>query len=383
VTLSAPRKVPTPWPQRLADFRRGPLVFAVWLAAAVASGLLLARRASTHDLVGLVEAARFEVGAQVVGRVERVQVELLQEVSAGDPIAVLVGDELDARLATAAAAIEQLAAALGAERVALEIELATAGADELAELRRFRNDEQGLRIEVLALATQIETDRVERERLELLASYAERLAASAIGPESEREDLRLQGARVSARIAGDEQRLGALEAEVGAARERLRAFEEREPLLASTEARLRPTERAIDVASLELEELRVLRESLVVRAPVTGQVTSLAARAGATALPGEALAAITSHTAGDIVAWLPEATAHEVRLGTPVRLHRVADPTVSAESRVTRVAAAIEELPLRLWRDPAFPEYGRAILVARVSRPELLPGEAVRVLLAP
>ena len=53
-----------------------------------------------------------------------------------------------------------------------------------------------------------------------------------------------------------------------------------------------------------------------------------------------------------------------------------------AESFVVRVAPDIELLPERMWRAPAQPEYGRAIVIAAVPSLHLTPGELLDVRLA-
>ena len=60
---------------------------------------------------------------------------------------------------------------------------------------------------------------------------------------------------------------------------------------------------------------------------------------------------------------------------------RVADPDGRSYYRV--VAPAVEELPRRLWRDPAVPEHGRPMRIHAAAGMGLVPGERVRVQLAP
>ena len=57
-------------------------------------------------------------------------------------------------------------------------------------------------------------------------------------------------------------------------------------------------------------------------------------------------------------------------------------PETVAESFVIRVAPDIELLPERMWRAPAQPEYGRAVVIAAVPRLNLTPGELLSVRLA-
>ena len=44
-----------------------------------------------------------------------------------------------------------------------------------------------------------------------------------------------------------------------------------------------------------------------------------------------------------------------------------------------RVSPSYRTMPQELWRDPRFPDYGRAIVIAGVPALDLVPGELVSV----
>jgi hypothetical protein len=58
---------------------------------------------------------------------------------------------------------------------------------------------------------------------------------------------------------------------------------------------------------------------------------------------------------------------------------RRGDPSLVAESIITRVGPSIEQMPLRMWRDSAIPEYGLPFVVAGIPVLKLTPGELVGI----
>jgi hypothetical protein len=65
-----------------------------------------------------------------------------------------------------------------------------------------------------------------------------------------------------------------------------------------------------------------------------------------------------------------------------VEVARASEPTLVAEATVVKVGPAVEELPLRLWFDPARPRFGRPFLVSVSSPLSLIPGEKLLIRLA-
>jgi hypothetical protein len=81
----------------------------------------------------------------------------------------------------------------------------------------------------------------------------------------------------------------------------------------------------------------------------------------------------------EIVAYLSEEDGLEVGESTPVIISSRAGGRTLAESRVLRVGPSIQPLPQRLWTDPRFPDYGRAVVIAATPAMNLTPGEIVNI----
>ncbi len=365
--------------RRLADTRRGVVPVVVWCLAALTVAFLLGGRVMQREVVGVAEALRYEVSAAAPGRLDRVLVKPLQKVEAGEVVARLAGEELDAKLKTAGAAVAQLQAELAASRSRF-----AAGESPLNEsysqaLRRFRMDEEQRRLDALSIGVAVETGEVDVERLALELERTERLFAQGLVAEAQRDNARL--VHRQARVRLDENR--ALRAKYDedrrAAETRRRTFERGRGSAEGVEPALLPLVRAIEVQNAKLDELRVAREQLTLRAPVAGQVTEVLAHAGQAVVAGESVVTVTESLPAEILAWLPETSRRHPKEKDLVRVTRRADTRRAAESVVTRVGASVQALPQQLWRDPRVPEYGVPVAIAATPALALVPGEVVFV----
>ena len=73
----------------------------------------------------------------------------------------------------------------------------------------------------------------------------------------------------------------------------------------------------------------------------------------------------------------------QIRESTPVIVSSRSSGRTVAESVVLRVGPSIQPLPQRLWTDPRFPDYGRAVVIAATPAMNLTPGEIVNIKFLP
>lgn len=359
------------------EFRRDRLPVVVWLLAAGVAGSMLVGRVQRHEFIGLAYGMHYTVSSLVPGKVEAVLVRELDEVKAGDMIVRLEDERLRARIETARATTRQLTAEVEAERARL-----TAGSGPLAEgyaseLRRFRMDEEGRRLQSLELRVEVENDQVEYEILRLDADRAEQLFARGILPETERDLARLAAKQVAVRLERNRELLARTQEEERDAGRRREEFERALPAHAKVQSVLAPLEKAIDVQQGLLEEVLAEQANLVLRAPVSGQVAQVLCQKGQAVDPAIPVVVIAEKSVAEILAYLPESAAGRVRPKSVVTLARRSDPSRVAESVVTRVGASIELKPAQLWVDPKAPEYGLPVAIAAVPALGLTPGEVV------
>jgi multidrug resistance efflux pump len=377
--MARPRPIRTPLRQRIVDLPRGKLQLFVWLGLLALSLVMLEDWTPTMTHIGLARANEVEITSRAGGRIDSILVHPFETVVAGDVIAVLDGNELEARIKTASARIEELRAELSATSQRLIDEARTAELDRVADLRSFRSDEETLRLDSLALAVQLEGDRIERQRIDQKLQRTKELAEEGLESEAELDDLTLQIRRLDAVIALNEERLKETEETFHAAADRRVAFEALGPADLDESGRLEPLRAAITVETLRLEELRVQREELVLRTPIAGRVRQVRGSLDQALLPGEPVAVVTDPVASQLVVYLPETGDRDVTEGTLLLVARASEPRVTAESVVTLVGPSTEQLPQRLWRDPTIPEFGIPVLTSPVHALRLAPGEPVVV----
>lgn len=373
--MVAEHPIRTPWRERFRDFRSGPLTVVVWLVAMAAALILLAGRASEYEYVGLARTIEYEVSAVSVGRVASLPVSLYEPVDAGQVVALLDDSALRTRLATAAAELERLDGALAAEAARNTVH----AADVSGELRRFQVDEQQLTLELLALQVEIESDRIELERLELSVERAWRLHQVGLIAEADLDDARLQHDAMAKRVEENEILLARTKEELHRLSQRRASFESRFSAADEADPLLRPLQDAIRVQTQRIRELEGERKALVLRTPVTGCVRQVLARTGQAVVPGEPVVVVAETVASEVLAYLPETGDSDPRPQDRVLVSHLGRPNTVVEAMIDRIGPSVEQLPQRLWRDPAVPEYGLPVVVSGIAALGMIPGERVTI----
>jgi HlyD family secretion protein len=376
------RPIETPLPQRIADFRRRYVPMMVWSIAALACVWMLAGRAARFEYIGMARSMQYEISASTTGQIDVLLVDLYDSVEAGDVVAKLDDTELAARVDRSRAMIGQLGAELNATRLQFVSANKMDEASWTNDLRRFQTDEEDRRLAALELRALIASDEIEVERLALELQRAGPLLETGLIDQAEHDSIRLLHGEARARI--DENRVlhSQTQSEQRTATLRREAFEQGLPAMPRTEPLLEPLRAAIEVENQRLLEIQSRHAATVLRSPVTGQVSSILARRGQTVVPGELILTVTDGNVTEILAYLDEADGHHAQENTPVLVATMSRPDRVAESFVVRVAPDIELLPERMWRAPAQPEYGRAVVIAAVPSLDLTPGELLNVRLA-
>jgi multidrug resistance efflux pump len=371
--------VRVPWSQRVEDFRHRSLPVVVWTVSALVVVVLLFSRVQRFEYIGLAEALEYEVSASATGTLDHVLVDLYDSVDVDDVVAKLDDSALLAAIETSNATIRQLSAEFEATRNELLTETDRGMASWTADLRRFQIDEESQRLRILELRGTINSDEIELERRSLeVERFASLLESGVIG-QSDFDNSKLS--RDSLRKLVEENRILLAQAhdEYDTAASRRLEYEKDLPALPARNSLLKPLREAISVESQRLEEIEIQREGLSLRSPVRGQVSQILCRKGQSVVPGEPILLISENSVKQIVAYLDEADQTIVAASTPVLVSSRLQPDAAGESVVLNVSPSIDVLPQRLWRDPRFPDYGRAVMIATVPGLELTPGEVVDI----
>ncbi|NQU47970.1 MAG: biotin/lipoyl-binding protein [Planctomycetes bacterium] len=408
---SRPGKVPIPVRERWRDFRIHGLPLVVWLVAVAAVYTLWTRQVPVPKLTGLARTQEFEVSTAISGRLDQVLVEQYQLVQAGQLLASLDMAPHQAALETSKAELAKLSADVDSELARLQAAaerdiwqltqgrdetLASAKADLLAErsaqMRRFEGDEADLQIEILKVELKVAEDRLEADRVEVRLERAKKLVAGSAGPEADVEDLKLRHEQALGRMKNNQVVVNGLQRELAAAKGRRLVYMDEavdlelpEILPASLDLvpQLAGLQAAIVVQRRRLQELELVQEQYLLRAPYAGRVSTLPAPQGQALMAGEPVAILVDPKPREIMVYLPDTSPGTVDVGDSFEVSRVINGLPGA-NEVFKVQAAVQiqvpnvqQIPARLWKNPQMPEYGKAYVVGPVTELNLVPGERV------
>jgi multidrug resistance efflux pump len=370
--------IPTPPEQKAEHFRRQTLPLVVWSVAAVAVCGLLFVRSYRHAYVGVAQIQEYEVSSAVNGTIKSVHVRLYDDVKAGDVLATLDDTRVRAMIATAQARVKQLQGQLDAARSEILQGRGTGQATFVTDLRRFQAAEENRRLEALSLRASVASVEIEAERLGLETKRAKELLALGLLSQAEYDAQRLRYEGTQRQLEESRGLLERTETDRNAAEARRADFERQQPLLASSSTLL-PLRSAVEVETRALEEIEAQQKALVLRSPVSGQVSLVAGREGQAVVAGEPVVMVSDTSVREIVAYLGETNPAQIEPNATVELRSLSRPTEVADSKVLRVGEGILPLPQRLWRDPRVPVYGRTVVIAATPSMPFAPGELLQV----
>jgi HlyD family secretion protein len=304
------------------------VVLAVGAAAAV---VLVRGNDADEDVVvasGTVEATEADIGFTAGGRIVDVLVDEGDGVKAGQPVARLDAQELEARRALAAAQV-------GVARAQLE------------ELRH------GPRAEEVAQARAV------------VGAAAERLE------EARRDAVRARALYEAGAISlrANEQaatQLGVLEAQHAQAAEQLRALERgtRAERIAAGSAQVRQAEAAMEQADAALAYATAF-------APWAGTVTERHREPGETAAPGVPVVSVMNPADRWVRVYIGETDIARVGIGQEATIHADGLPDVAFRGRVTHIATEAEFTPRNVQTPEERSRLVYAVKVQILGDPEL------------
>jgi HlyD family secretion protein len=303
---------------------------AVALAVAAGAWAWWADRATPSGLLqinGRIEGDQIAVAPKAAGRIAELLVREGDEVKAGQLLARLTDEAVDARQAQALAG----AAAQRAQALALETSAALLQSETAVQLASAQAGLAAARADLgrtQAAALQEERDL---ERMRDLA------ARGFVGPQAvERSELTLRSAReqqaaAQAAVARAEQALR--DAELGPQRVRARLAEASSMRAQATAAEARVREAATQIADL------------TVSAPLTARVSNRYANAGEVIAAGTPIFGLTDLANVYLKGYVPEPMIGRIRLGQAAQIWTDAWPEAPFEARVGYIAARAQFTP--------------------------------------
>lgn len=354
----------------------------VWLLAIVVAFGLYRRLYVSSTVTGHAQDEPVTLAHLEPGVVRKVHVQLYEEVNHGQVVVVMDDRQERIQLAAIEKDLERLGAEVAAERARVLADNARATADVEDLARRFAVDREAAHIEYLA---QLAADA--RDRALLRGTLVEYEIVRTLYNEGNAafRELNLVETQVDSLKATVEKNAEVLEDKKKMFQEsdqRWIRFVEHDAVAVAYEPVLTPLRLAIDVRERDLEEVVRHIDAHVLRSPIDGRVTTLLAHGGDHVQAGSPLAVISPTSTDRVVAYLPEQMILAAQVGAPVSV----TPLASAAGQrreyagtIVSVSATVNEAPPRYRALPAYPVWGRGLVVALNDGVRLVPGEAVTI----
>ncbi len=376
-------------------WRRHLFSVLVWTGTVAGVVGLFFYRSQRFEVLGLAQGQVHEVAATCDGQLKIVSVQLFDRVSKGQIVAMLDDELLNAQITTISAEIERLMAELISTQDLLLAEAANRQTGWVVDSRRFSIDVEGAKLRILELRTLLETDRVMLEDLAVEVKIAQELLEThAIAP-YELQKAEAVYNTLAKKIEENQHLLAQTESDLEQAQQRRYEFARHQPAHPFVNSALEPIRKAINVQEKLIDELLAERKALTIRSPIDGVVVQIQLRRnqavlrrpgegvlrrpGEAVLAGEPILVVAEATPREIIAYASEDQVNQIREGMMVELIKDRKPAQIAQSQVTYVGPVVEQMPLRLWRNPNIPEWGRPFLVKVPPQMKLTPGELVGI----
>ncbi len=364
-------------------WRRHFVSVAVWLTVVAVVVGLFQQRSRRFEVVGIAQSRIHQIAASCTGRLSNTEVELFQQVRVGQNLVVidtiLDNEQLRAQLNTAIAELEHLMAQLIPTQEQLTSDAANLDTDWIATSRRFQADVENARIRVLEIKTQLEINRIILDDLALEKEAASKLFKEGAVTEYELQKAQIQYNSMEKTIEENQQLLAQAEQNLKGAEQRFEEFVQYQPQHPTVDSALEVIHKEIGVQEKLIEELLAREEELVLQSPVDGVVSQIYSRAGDVVREGTPILTIAETRPAEIIAYMTEEQAEGICEGTAVELIKSSRPARIAQSQVRYVGPIVEQMPIRLWRNPNIPQWGRPVLVVVPPHMELTPGELVGI----
>ncbi|MCP4258104.1 MAG: HlyD family efflux transporter periplasmic adaptor subunit [Planctomycetes bacterium] len=379
----------------LSRLRRHILPIVVWLGVVACVAGLFTRRLQRFEVLGIAQGQVRQIATSCTGRLTSIPVQLFDQVSLGDAVAVVdtipdneqLKDQLQVELQTIEAEITHLAAQLVPTQDDLLAEKTDRETSRLNDSRRFSVDVENARLEILRYKALIETDRIMLEDFALeVQTIKELLAQEAVAP-YELQKAHVQYETQAKKIEENEQLLEQAKIALKQTQQRYDEYVRYQPHHPSVEDALEVIRKAIKIQEQRMEGLFVQieeskrRKTLKLTAPIDGVVSQIMHWPGEAVLASETILTITESKPTEIIAYAVEGQVNQIQKGMAVELIKksMTKKIEIASSQITYIGPAVEQLPPRLWRNQNIPEWGRPFLIKAPPQMKLIMGEVVGI----
>ncbi|MSU31933.1 MAG: HlyD family efflux transporter periplasmic adaptor subunit [Pedosphaera sp.] len=368
LAFEALKPIPSPPGALFKEFR---IAFLPFLLFALVAGLTLQvwrGYVGPSSLMGEVESVKSVIASMNAGRLAQVQVDALQRVLAGDPVAqVLPVDPriLDSQIALSKARIDLIRVGLGTD---------LRKANNRVNFESLRLDLMSKRVELMSSRSKLFYGELELSRIERLTAVTVPGSTGTPIPIfslSERDAAR----RTVAVLTAESQELTKLVSEIETAISEMSVGESKVDgeVPAATRASI-----AVEERTLDLLEAQMGPQTLV--APFDGVVSLILRHAGETVQPGEAILNISKEKSSRVVAFLRQPILTEVRVGMKVQVRSRSGRRAVGIGEVISLGSQLEPISASMLPKSSAAsgaELGLPLLVTLPNDLAVYPGELV------
>lgn len=328
--------------------------FFLWLVLVALLVLLVDHVNTESAMPGVVEKVSENVASTKLGRLDRILVEPGQSVEAGEVIAVLTSDLVEARILE--------------ERADIQTSLMQAEVESVRTSQRYDQLIFGLESDIQSRELQLQNGQAELVALENeLKSLQPLVDDKLINPETlanlrtRKETLSTQQQHYPPHIAQLNAKLQEAKILKEDARSSLNLVKFREGL-----------ERSSNLSALELE-----RGGLTLKAGRSGVVTAVMLQVGEVVQPGQPIVTIVDDEPMHVIALLPEKRVRSIAVGKVYLVYPDFSPEKMYQAKLTKLMPDIIGLRRGATIMPDRTIRGRSIVFEIMGDHDLLPGESV------
>jgi multidrug resistance efflux pump len=329
------------------------------------------------DAPGIMDFQTALVSPLMDGTVQSLAVDILDEVEAGQVVAVMDDTLIRSELVVAEAELNRVRALLVAESERYTQTQHIEQASVQNDLRRFVLNEEEARLDHLDRVIEHETEKITLERLAIQMKRDEALRDQLLLDDAAYDETRLRYEALKTKVEKDTRAIALAEENIATAAKRRETQESLETDATETDALLWALQADIAAQEARVSAVQAQRRFLVLVAPVSGQVAAITRRPGESLLAGEPILTITGAGGNRVLAYVDERTSRRFNVGDAVELHARTHPSAVVKGKIIKVGAHIEPFPPRLLASTVMPQHGYAVLVGDLPENVFRPGEAL------
>jgi multidrug resistance efflux pump len=376
--MAQSNRIPIPWSHRWRWVRIQAVPLLIFAVCAIGALRLWKSQGGAAHAVGEVYALRVELISRLDGLLTDVpyrHLQLFERVHAGDIVLRLDDQTVRATLETLGKSLDEAKAQLGKSEEQVRIDEAARKLDRLSEARRRAVRVEQVRLALLTTRTILETDKVELQRLNELATILREAFERGAINRVDYINAQLRRDLVAQRIASNEKVLVESQEQLTRATELMSQFSPDQTI--EVAKLLSPVRAAIEVQESRTRELELQVKALEIRSPIDGTVVAIVRWPGQAVRAGDPIATIAAEQAQYIVGYIRQQQRFQPTVGGAVDIRLRSNPTEAIAGFVDRVGPQVESVPAHQLRDPRVSEWGLPVRVVLEGQRELRPGELV------